>query len=360
MHHRVHPVVIGRVVGRERVVPDHFPGARPDRDHGAGVQVVAGATEHAPWSRVPGPPVHEVELGIVRAGDPGRSAAVFPRVVARPGFGPLLAGRRNDVVPPQLLTGLRVPAVEVAARTELRPGDAGDYDAVRHERRDRHRIALLVVVGPGLPQLLAGLRVEREDMRVERRTDELALVDRRAAAHLAAADVARDVRLVFDVVSPQPLAGDRIDRERAARGGHVHHAVVHQRLRLVAEHVRRAVAPYRDEALDRAAIHLRERAVTLLAVPHAVRQHVARRAVVVSEIVAALRVDGGNQAQAGRERTRRDWDAKHVLLLGIVGRRLAGFPDRRGAGEVYGAPALARQRARGFAARPPDVASLSA
>ncbi len=69
-------------------------------------------------------PVHEIELRIVRAGSPRRSAAVLPRVaVLRPRLRSRLARRGNRVAPPQLLSGLRIPSDREtrASSTRRRP-----------------------------------------------------------------------------------------------------------------------------------------------------------------------------------------------------------------------------------------------
>ena len=132
-------VVVVGVVRRELVVPDDLAGLRPQRQHRGGVEVVARPRLRRPRRRIADAPVHEVELRIVRAGDPGRAAADLPRIgVLRPGLVALLAARRNGVAAPQLLAGLGVPAVDEAADAELGARDAGDQHAVGDQRRDRH------------------------------------------------------------------------------------------------------------------------------------------------------------------------------------------------------------------------------
>src|ERR1700730_6321074 len=69
--------------------------------------MVAGSGLRRPGRRIAGPPIDEIELGIVRAGDPARSSADLPGVgVLRPSLVPLLAARRNGIAPPNLLSGL--------------------------------------------------------------------------------------------------------------------------------------------------------------------------------------------------------------------------------------------------------------
>src|SRR5262249_12313002 len=128
-------------------------------------------------------PIDQVELGIVGAVLPGRAAAVLPGVVLGPGLRARLARRRNGVAPPQVLSGVGIPAVEEAARGAVAAGDAADHDAVRDQRRDDAGVALLVVGEFLLPELASGLHVEREDVRVDLLAKQLAVVDGGAAAH---------------------------------------------------------------------------------------------------------------------------------------------------------------------------------
>ena len=103
---------------------------------------------------VAGAPVDEIELRIVRAGAPRRPAAVLPRVaVLRPRLGAGLARRRNRVAAPQLLAGIRIPAVEESARGGLAAGHAGDQHAVGDDRRAGGVVALFGIGEFLVPEL---------------------------------------------------------------------------------------------------------------------------------------------------------------------------------------------------------------
>ena len=133
-------VVVVGVVGRELVVPDDLAGLGPDRQHRRGVQVVAGPRLRRPRRRIARSPVHEIELRIVGARDPGRAAADLPGVaVLRPGLVSLLAASRDRVAAPQALAGLGIDSVDEAAHAELGAGDADHQDPVGDERRERQR-----------------------------------------------------------------------------------------------------------------------------------------------------------------------------------------------------------------------------
>ena len=131
------PVVVIGVVRRELVVPDDLARLGPKREHGRRVEVVARPPLRRPRRGIADAPVHEIELRIVGARDPGRATASLPGIaVLRPGFVALLAARRNRVAAPQMLAAPGVPAVDEAADTKLRAGDPGDEHTVRDERRD--------------------------------------------------------------------------------------------------------------------------------------------------------------------------------------------------------------------------------
>src|SRR5262249_49750688 len=64
-------------------------------------------------------------------------------IVLRPGLITLFAAGGNGVAPPQMLTGLGVPAVDKTANAELSAGNAGHQHTVRNQRRNRERKAIL-------------------------------------------------------------------------------------------------------------------------------------------------------------------------------------------------------------------------
>ena len=131
-----------------------------------------------------------------------------------------------------MLAGFRIVAFEKAAMAVFGAGHADDDNAVGDERRAGHCIAVPDIDrlrGLGQPHLLAGLDVQRDDVVVEQRTNELAVVDRRAAIDDAAADHAQGLRRVFMIDPPDLLSGHRVDRDRRGMRRHVDDAVLDQR-----------------------------------------------------------------------------------------------------------------------------------
>src|SRR5262249_57873695 len=118
--------------------------------------------------------------GIVGARHPSRAAANLPGVVVlRPGLVALLAARRDGVAPPQMLPGLGVPAVDEAADAKLGAGNAGDQYAVRYQRSDGERKAILPFSRLRLPQLLAILSVVGAHVSIGHGAEDFAVVERR-------------------------------------------------------------------------------------------------------------------------------------------------------------------------------------
>src|SRR4029453_9223641 len=181
---------------------------------------------------------------------------------------------RHRVGPPQALAGLRIPAIDEAAGTELRTGNAGDDNAVRDERRHGHRIAFLDVGRLLTPQLLAGLHVERNDVGVERGAEKLAVVNRAAAVDDAATHDARRLCRVFDLGLPDLFAGFGVNRHRGVVVGDVNDALVYQWLRLRASIICEAVVPHRHQILYVILVDLRKRAEPLQIIAHTIIENV--------------------------------------------------------------------------------------
>src|SRR6185369_12017583 len=105
------------------------------------------------WPRVPRTPVGEIELGIVGAGHPDRSAAVLPRPRIGPAPRPVagILGARGRVEPPDLLARLRIVGIDEAANAVLGAGDADDHFVFHHERRGRPAVAATEVLHRRIP-----------------------------------------------------------------------------------------------------------------------------------------------------------------------------------------------------------------
>ena len=186
-------------------MPFDLAGLRVERKHRAGIEVVARTHRRIERAGVADAPINRVQLGVIGAGDPGRSATELPGV-ALPGVSAGLVGAGYRMGPPQVLASLRVPAIDEAAYAVLGARDAGDDDAVGNQRRDRHRIAFLDVGGLLAPEFLAGLGIERDYVGVQRGAEQLSIEQRGAAVDDAAASNTRRLAgystLVFQICLP--------------------------------------------------------------------------------------------------------------------------------------------------------------
>src|SRR5437016_4222336 len=206
-----------------------------------------------------------------------------------------------------MLASLGVPAVDEATNAELSAGNAGNQHAVRDQQRNGERVALFPFRRLRLPQLLAVFGVIRDDVGIERSAEDLAVVDRCALIGDAAADHARCLRRPIERLFPDLLTGSDINRDRRLGVGDIHHAVIDDRLRLLAPIVVEAKIPHRNQTLDGLLVDLFERAIALLVIAHAIGEDVVGRAAVAVffEVVEGLR-PGARAKQQQNTRSRRE------------------------------------------------------
>src|SRR5581483_72080 len=151
------------VMRRVLEMPLRFARLDVDRHERRGVEVVPDTRVAVPirtW--IAGAPVQQLQLGIVRTGQPRRAAAVDP-TVAGPRFAAWLSGRWDRPEAPQLFAGLRVIRVEEAADARFAAADADNHFVVDDERRGRDRVAKGIFADVDHPSFDAGARVERHE-----------------------------------------------------------------------------------------------------------------------------------------------------------------------------------------------------
>src|SRR5262249_39273854 len=142
--------------------------------------------------------------------------------VVGPGLGPLLAGARHGVMPPQALAAVRIIAFDITARAELGTGDTDDHNAIDDKRRARHRKALLRRAGAHVPELFARLHIERLHAPIEDGAEELAVVERASAIDDAAADGLDRIGRIARLGLPDLPARLHVDRHRFVVARDVH------------------------------------------------------------------------------------------------------------------------------------------
>ena len=157
----------------------------------------------------------------------------------------------------------------------LAPVGAGDDDAVGDDGAGVLAEALRVVVLDRPPRHLAGPRVEGDEGRVRGGEEHPVAVEGQGAGRRPLRRILGQRRSVL----PDDVAGDRVQRlHDVPRAGQKHHAVVHQRRRLVVPLADRE-HPGEPQLVDVAARHVVERTVAVAVARPAPAQPVAGRRV---------------------------------------------------------------------------------
>src|SRR5438067_1146383 len=225
-------VEVPRLVRRVLEVALDRPGGRVDRDRRRRVEVVALALGRHPRIAVADAPVQQVGRRIVVAGDPRRAAAGLPLIARRPRVAAGFARRGNRVALPGLRAGRGIVGRHEAADRTVAARDPDDDLAVGDERRRRHVVALLVVLDCRSPDFFPRLRIDRDEHRFAQREEYLVAVERDAPVHRLRHARVRRARAS---IPPQLLTGLRVQRDHLVVGGrHEHDAVVDDRRRLMA------------------------------------------------------------------------------------------------------------------------------
>ena len=325
---------------RHLVDPAGHAGVGVAREDGHRPLVVAGPLRRVPGAGVAGAVVDQVQVGIVGEPAPG-GAAAEPPLVALPGRdgavradrlahmrGALrveldLLVRADRVGPPRLRAVAQVVGRDMAAHAVLAAGDADQHLVAEHHRRHGRGLALGGIAVLHLPQLVAGLGVERDQGGVGLAEDDLAVGVGRAAVDGVAAHHADDVRILLRLVAPDDLAGlVQVHGEDAVRERRVdvHHVADHQRAALVpAQHAGREL-PGRAQVAHVVPVDLVELAVAPVGVVAGRHDPLVRVALQAQQ----FRVGGGaSRAERQDGRSRHGKSFRHLVVPSIAGAALA-------------------------------------
>ena len=275
-HWRLVRVPVVEIMGRELIVPLQPPCIRIEREHRGAVQVVALALiSVVVGTRIARGPVEQPRLRIVRTRQPRRGASVLDRA-ANPRLRAMLTRRRHRPESPDAFAGRRTVSVEKSADAFVSAGYAGDHEIVDDQRRAGGAVVLPRVGHLDVPQQLAGVAVQRDQVRVVR-DHEHAIAERRNAAIDAGRRIAGQALRPRTAVVPDLTAALRVERERFVRRRDVHHTVDDDRRHL--ERARSALNrehPFRREAVDGRGVDLVERTESIAAQVSVVRRPRAR------------------------------------------------------------------------------------
>ena len=236
-------VKVPGVIGRVLVTPGNLAGLHVDGDGGRREQVVALAHMAVPRAGVAGAEISQAGLGVVGAAHPGGGAAGFPGLAGPGGVGGaadavflavLVAHVAfNRGAGPDQLASFRVARINAADHAELATGQAGQQQAVSDQRSGGGAVASGVIVDFFFPDHFAGVLVQRHQLGVERGEDHQVVKQGRTPVHHVAArhDAFRQAVLVL----PELLAGLGVQRVQARVGSRDKHlALVDQRLGFLA------------------------------------------------------------------------------------------------------------------------------
>ena len=219
-------------------MPDDLAGLGPQREHRGYPQIVTRPPVGIPRPAVARSPVSQVEIGIVGTRYPRGAASAKVGITGGPGLVTFFTGTRGGVSAPQLAARHGMVSRQETTNAVFAAGHARDQHAVHHRGRRGDRIAFLPFGDLGLPDFLAGFRIERLQVRVDRGDEYLAVVERNPSVGEPAAHHARGRRVPLDGRCPDLPAGGDIDCHRLPDVAHVHDAVVDERLPLLADLVR--------------------------------------------------------------------------------------------------------------------------
>src|SRR5712692_3455941 len=262
-HRLVRGIEVPRVVRNLLIVPVQLSGVGINRDYAVGVEVLAGPHRIIEVRRrIADAPINQIQLRIIRSGEPRRPAAVLPHIGVGPGLVPRLSRSGYRVEPPRESSRLGVERADVAAMRAVASGSSND-DFVFDDEWSAVDIAaaFLYVFDFDVPDLLAGVRVHGYYVVIHRPEEDQSVSNRYAAIELTvrADEIAR--KLV--VIGPQSLAGFRVQSEDTVLTGDQVHDSVYDKGRRVesAFDFTGLKSPHRNEVLDVISADLIERAV---------------------------------------------------------------------------------------------------
>src|SRR5215510_4661785 len=113
-----HFIPVPRIVPMVLVIALQLTCIQVQSNHRVGIEVITRMRIRRPGTSVASPPVGQVELWVVMAGDPGRTPAGLPGV-AGPALMSWLAGAWNRIGFPHFLPGFGIEGRDVAANPVL-------------------------------------------------------------------------------------------------------------------------------------------------------------------------------------------------------------------------------------------------
>ena len=266
--HLLRAVVVPHVAWNDLVVPRHLARLAQRHDR-VSVQIIAAraATFLDVVRRgVAGTDVDQLEFGVVGDAIPDRPAAAglpamprIPRWEGRDEMRLILGTQRGipryGIEPPLERSGAQIERRDVATKAvEVAAGRADQEEIACNDRRTGARVGRFRSAcrkRVDLPQPLAGRRVDRVQVAIERRHEDSPAREGHSPVDGIAAAVAPVLAIDLGVVCPPRRAGCRVDRiDGTEIAGHIQRAIDHKRRGLEPTVRAQRVLPRKPEAGD--------------------------------------------------------------------------------------------------------------
>src|SRR3989441_6977277 len=172
---------------------------------------------------------------------------------------PRLSRTRDSVETPLAFSGGCVVGVDEAANTVLTSGDSHNDEILHSQRRQGEAVTILVVDGRDVPDQIASIGVESNDVGVKRGHEYFVAEDGESAIHAPA--TWPDVRRELTLVEPDRASSARVESERAVvLAGGVEDAIHYQRRGFKFAGCGCLIYPFRDQRSSIGSVDLVQRA----------------------------------------------------------------------------------------------------
>src|SRR5437016_6762392 len=172
---------------------------------------------------------------------------------------PRLSRTRDSVETPLVFSSVRVICVDEAANTVFAARNSNDDEILYRQRSEGEAVAIFVIDSGDVPDQVPGLRVESDNVGVERGHEYFVAEDGKSA--IDASTTWPDVRWELTLVEPDRASSAGVESERAVvLAGGVEDAVHHERRGFKFAGCGGLIYPFRDHQSSLPSVDLVHRA----------------------------------------------------------------------------------------------------
>ncbi len=172
---------------------------------------------------------------------------------------PRLSRTRDSVETPLVFSSVRVICVDEAANTVFAARNSNDDEILYCQRSQGEAVAIFVIDRGDIPDQVSGLRVESDNVGVERGHEYFVAEDGKSAIDAAA--TWPDVRRELTLVEPDRASSTSVESERAVvLAGGIEDAVHHERRGFKFAGCGCLIHPFRDQRSSIGSVDLVQRA----------------------------------------------------------------------------------------------------